>query len=110
MIRLDDDLLNELGLRDLSSTHRNAVLRGLYEELESRVGLVLAGRMTDEQLDAFEIFIDKNDEEGALGWLEENFPEYPEVVQQEFETLKSEISAQAGAITAVATVYDYGQP
>jgi hypothetical protein len=106
MISLDDNLLKELGLYDLSDAHRNAVLRCLYDELELRVGTTLAEQMTDQQLDEFEFFIDNDDEQGAFEWLQRNLPEYPEVVQQEFATLKSEISAQSVAILAISTVYD----
>jgi hypothetical protein len=106
MIRLDDALVEELGLGELSNTRRAAVLSSLYDELELRIGTTLAQRMTDQQLEEFEIFIDSEDDDGALDWLERNLSDYREVVQREFDTLKSEISAQASAITAIADVYD----
>jgi hypothetical protein len=58
----------------------------------------LAEQMTDAQLDEFEGFIDRNDEAGALKWLETNFPDYKQVVADELEKLKSEIKQQAPAI------------
>jgi hypothetical protein len=60
----------------------------------------LAEKMTDAQLTEFEQFIDRNDEAGALRWLESNFPNYKDVVAAEFENLKSEISHVAPQILA----------
>jgi hypothetical protein len=54
--------------------------------------------MSDAQLDEFESFIDRNDEAGALHWLETNFPEYKKVVAEELDKLKGEIKTQAPAI------------
>ncbi len=98
MFQLDDNLLQELGLGSLPAAEKNKMLAHIYETLELRVGMHLAEQMTDEQLDEFEAFIDKNDEAGALNWLETNFPEYKKVVAQQLEKLKAEIKAQAPAI------------
>jgi len=98
MFQLDDNLLRELGLGSLPPAEKNKMLAHIYETLELRVGMKLAEQMTDQQLDEFEAFIDKNDEAGALKWLETNFPHYKQVVADELEKLKTEIKAQAPAI------------
>lgn len=98
MFQLDDNLLQELGLGSLPPAEKNKMLAHIYETLELRVGMKLAEQMTDAQLDEFEAFIDKNDEAGALHWLETNFPDYKQVVASELEKLKGEIKAQAPAI------------
>jgi len=100
MFKLDDELLKELGLSGLPPQEKNKMFNHIYETLEMRVGTKLAGQMTDEQLNEFESFIDKNDEAGALKWLETNFPNYKQVVAIELETLKSEIKAVAPQILA----------
>ncbi len=102
MFKLDDNLLQELGLGTLPPEEKNRMLGHIYETLEMRVGMKLAERMTNEQLDEFEGFIDKNDEAGALKWLESNFPDYKQVVAQELETLKGEIKQAAPQIVAAA--------
>jgi len=107
MFQLDDNLLRELGLGDLPAAEKNKMLAHIYETLELRVGMKLAEQMTDAQLDEFEGFIDRNDEAGALKWLETNFPHYKEVVAEELEKLKSEIKEQAPAIMQ-ATLADGG--
>ncbi len=102
MIKLDDNLLTELGLQSLPAEDKKALLRHIYETLEMRVGTTLARQMTDAQLDEFESFINNNDEAGALRWLETNFPNYKDVVAQEFEVLKAEVRQSAPQILASA--------
>lgn len=103
MFKLDDNLLKELGLGDLPVAEKNKMLAHIYETLEMRVGMKLAEQMTNEQLDEFEAFIDRNDEAGALKWLETNFPNYKQVVADELENLKGEIKTAAPQILAAAT-------
>lgn len=115
MFRLDNNFLIELGLGSLPPEEKNKMLAHIYETLEMRVGMKLAEQMSDEQLKEFEAFIDRNDETGALNWLETNFPNYKQVVADELERLKGEIkqvapqliqtaaAAQAAAQPATAT-------
>jgi hypothetical protein len=100
MIKLDDDLLQELGLGSLPPDEKKKMLAHIYETLEMRVGMELAKQMTDAQLSEFEEFINRNDEAGALRWLEANFPNYKEVVSAEFDKLKLEIKQVAPHVVA----------
>lgn len=102
MIKLDENLLVELGLGNLPKPEKTAFLKHMYETLEMRVGTRLAERMTDQQMSEFEQFINSNDEQGAFHWLETNFPNYKEVVAEEFEKLKTEIRPLAEQITAAS--------
>jgi len=102
MFKLDDNLLQELGLGGLPVEEKNKMLGHIYETLEMRVGMKLAEQMTNEQLDEFESYIDRNDEAGALKWLESNFPNYKQVVADELEALKLEIKQAAPQILAAA--------
>ena len=106
MFKLDNALLDELGLEALPQEEKTKMLGHIYETLEMRVGMKLAEQMTNEQLDEFEGFIDRNDEPGALKWLETNFPDYKTVVADQLDGLKGEISQNAPAILAAST----GQP
>ena len=102
MFKLDDNLLQELGLGALPAAGKNRMLSHIYETLEMRVGMKLAQKMTNEQLDEFEAFIDRNDEAGALRWLETNFPDYKQVVADELEALKTEVKTAAPQIIAAS--------
>lgn len=100
MIKLDENLLVELGLAALPKDEKTSFLKHMYETLEMRVGTRLAERMSDQQMGEFEQFIKGNDEQGAFHWLENNFPNYKEVVAEEFEVLKNEIKPIAADILA----------
>ncbi len=97
-LKIDDNLLHDVGLGQLPPEEKNRLLAQIYETLELRVGMTLANQMTKEQLQEFEGFINSNDERGALTWLESNFPSYKDVVAQELQNLKTEIQANANEI------------
>lgn len=105
MIKLDDALLAELGLADLSTSHRRALLQIIYEELQSRVGMRLASAMNSLQLSRFDVFIETNDEAAALAFLQTEFPTYPEVVVAEFEVLRAEITVHLQDIRTLCSAY-----
>ena len=105
MLKLDNDLLAELGLGDLPEDQKQSMLQHIYDTLELRVGTRLANQMTDQQLDEFERFIDVNGDANqaqALQWLETNLPHYKDVVNQVFEELKAEIKQMAPQIMAAS--------
>lgn len=98
MLKIDDSLLQDIGLGDLPEEERKKLLAQFHEMLEMRVGVRLAQKMSDEQLDEFETFIDTNDQPGAVKWLETNFPNYKEVVGEEYDKLKKEMHQGAATI------------
>lgn len=98
MYKLDNNFLKELGLDSLPAAEKNKMLAHIYETLEMRVGVKLASKMTDVQLDEFEGYINRNDQKGALTWLETNFPNYKDVVADELNKLKKEIKESASVI------------
>ena len=102
MFQIDDKFLETLGLGALPQQDKEQMKAHIYETLEMRVGMTLASNMTDAQLDEFEGLMNNNDEEGALRWLESNFPNYRQVVAQELEKLKQEVKASAPDILAAA--------
>lgn len=101
-IKIDNDLLTQLGLAGLPDAEKNSLLRHIYETLEMRVGMRLADQMTNEQLDEFEKYFDAKDDAGAFKWLETNFPNYKQIVQEEFDKLKIEIGQSAPQILAAS--------
>ncbi len=102
MIKLDEDLLNELGLGALPASEKRNLLAHMYETLEKEVGERLAGQMSPQQLQDFEQFVRQEDESGALQWLESNLPNYKDVVADEFEKLKTEVRGFVPQILASA--------
>lgn len=102
MFKLDNNFLKDLGLDELPAEEKNKMLAHIYETLEMRVGMKLAEQMSDEQLDEFESYVNEDDQDGALKWLETNFPNYKQVVADELETLKKEISSNAKQIVTAS--------
>jgi len=106
MLKLDNNLLNELGLGSLPEDQKRAMLQHIYETLELRVGTNLANQMTDQQLQEFERFIDEGGDANqaqALQWLEANLPNYKQVVNDVFEALKGEVKQMAPQLLAAST-------
>jgi Protein of unknown function (DUF5663) len=104
MLKIDNSLLQEVGLGMLPDAEKNAMLKHIYETLEMRVGIRLADQMTNEQLDEFERYFEAKDDAGAFKWLETNFPNYKEIVQQEFDKLKAEVAQSAPQILTATPV------
>jgi hypothetical protein len=98
MLRIDNSLLEEVGLGTLPDSEKNSLLKHILETLEMRVGVRLADQMTNEQLDEFERYFEAKDDAGAFKWLETNFPNYKDIVQEEFNKLKAEITQSAPQI------------
>jgi hypothetical protein len=112
MLKLDNNLLDELGLGGLPEEQKKAMLQHIYETLELRVGTDLANQMTDQQLAEFEKFIDEGGDASqaqALQWLERNLPHYKDVVNRVFEELKTEIKNMAPQIMASSAAQQSGQ-
>jgi hypothetical protein len=101
-LKIDDNLLQQLGLGSLPPQEKSGLLKHIYETLEMRVGMRLADQMTNEQLDEFEQYFNAQDDAGAFKWLETNFPNYKDIVADEFEKLKAEVAQSAPQILAAA--------
>jgi len=155
MFKLDNNFLVSLGLGGLPVEEKNRLLQMVYERLEMNVGMRLAEKMSDQQLDEFESFIDGNvdyarnflninrpgweqsedfnksletakanaqrqnvqfnenpviSEFAALKWLETNFPNYKDVVAEELEKLKGEVTQAAPQILSASQAAAAGAP
>src|SRR3954470_2256454 len=102
MLKIDNSLLQEVGLGNLPETEKNTFLKHIYETLEMRVGIRLADQMSNQQLDEFEQYFEAKDDAGAFKWLETNFPNYKDIVQQEFDKLKAEVAQSAPQILSAS--------
>ncbi|HEX4774818.1 MAG TPA: DUF5663 domain-containing protein [Candidatus Saccharimonadales bacterium] len=102
MLKIDNSLLEEVGLGAMPESEKNGFLKHIYETLEMRVGIRLADQMSNEQLDEFERYFEAKDDAGAFKWLETNFPNYKDIVQEEFDKLKGEVAQTAPQILAAS--------
>lgn len=102
MLKIDNTLLVDVGLGSLPEAEKNSFLKHIYETLEMRVGIRLADQMSNQQLDEFERYFEAKDDAGAFKWLETNFPNYKDIVQEEFDKLKAEVAQSAPQILAAS--------
>lgn len=85
----DEDFLKEVGLSIMSEKERRAFLEYAQEELEVRIGEEIAAGMSEEKMKEFEAA--QTDEEMEK-WLNENKPNYREIVDTTIVELKQEIA------------------
>ena len=89
-MKFDEQFLQEMGLSAMPEEQKQSFLQYIQEELEIRVGERISEGMTREQLDAFDATADRA---AAVAWLEQNRPDYREIVNRTIEELKAEIRA-----------------
>lgn len=77
MFQLDDQFLQDVGLGDLPDDQKKLFLDHFREQLELRVGTRLSDGLSDQQLEEFESFIDRKDD-NVNAWLAANVPNYEE--------------------------------
>lgn len=73
MLKIDNNLLNDVGLAQMPEADKQPFLAHIRQTLEMRVGTRLASKMSDDQLDEFERFI-KGDIEFAKEFLTQHKP------------------------------------
>jgi Protein of unknown function (DUF5663) len=98
LIRIDAAMLADVGLSRLPASEANVLLKHVYDTLERRAGEALAQRMSVMQLNEFEKYFMAKDDKGAFRWLETNFPDYKQVVHDEFDLLSVELRQLAPTI------------
>ena len=93
MIRVDDDFMREVGLENMPAEEKAEFMRDAEEELEVRIGQTIGEKMTNEQIEEFELMTDAV---MAAEWLDENVPDYREMTEKVFADFKAEIRAEQG--------------
>ncbi len=110
MIRIDHQLLVEVGLGHLDEREQQTLLRRIGEILALRVGYVLSSSLTHAQRATFERLSGQGDNDGALAYLATEIPSYAMVVRDELDTIAQSL-AQGVRRGAVMTgeMEHYGQ-
>lgn len=102
MFQLDDKFLQDVGLSEMPDDQKKAFLEHIYQELELRVGTKLSDGLSEQQLQEFEAFVDR-DESKVRAWFADNMPEYAQAA--DFQQLK--VSAPEG-VDEFALLSEYG--
>jgi hypothetical protein len=101
MIKIDDTLLQELGLGNLSDDQKAQALDTINRVLEERVGEKLVSQLDEGQLTEFEKFIEQDDPDGAFKWVKARAPQYQQLVEEELMKLKEQI--KTGGLAAISS-------
>lgn len=89
-MQFDDNFLQEMGLTAMPEDQKRAFLDYVQEELEVRIGERISKGLTEAQLNEFDAIVDQAE---AAKWLEQNRPDYREIVTRTIEEMKEEIRA-----------------
>lgn len=90
-VKLDDKLLEELGLDKFEEDEKNKILKKIYESLELRIGSRIAQKVSEEELKEFAEMTQSSQDQEAARWLKEKVPDYQQIAAEELENIKAEI-------------------
>jgi hypothetical protein len=87
-MQLDDSFFASIGLSDISAERKTELTQQLVDLTQNQIALVLAERLTDEQLERFNTLSDSDGDEAAVAYIEEVMPDYQQVVQEQAASVK----------------------
>lgn len=98
---ITESTLDTLGI-DLGGQDKEALLAHLNDTLQERVGTEITESLDDEQL-ATLLDLQENATDEALGaWLEQNVPDFQQMVQDEIDILLGELAENSDGINQAA--------
>ena len=97
MVNIDEIWLTELGVTASNEKETEDLLDSIEEELEIRVGTKIINSMTKTQLSEFE----KLDDDKRESFIDKVFPDYDEVVTQEYNFIGYQITKSKDKIALI---------
>jgi hypothetical protein len=91
-MQFDDQFFQAIGLGSASDEDRADMINKLAELVQGRVALKLTDVLTEEQLDHFDKLLDSDDDEAALAYVQQVYPQYNQLLQSEVEAVKQEFA------------------
>ncbi len=88
-MQFDENFLKEMGLQAMPEDKKQDFLNYIQEELEVRIGQRIAKGLTEAQLQEFDSLTDHRE---ITDWLENNRPDYRDIVNRCIEEMKQSIS------------------
>ena len=89
-MQFNEQFLQEMGLQAMPEEQKQKFLDYIQAELEIRIGERISKGLTETQLNEFDAITDPAE---AAKWLEQNRPDYREIVNRTIEEMKEEIRA-----------------
>ena len=102
-MKINEYYLASIGIRFKTKEETQAFAEIVQSELEIRIGTKIASRLSDEQLDEFDMCIESDD---AREWLEENCPDFRDIVDNETERMEEELISNISMIPGVVGISD----
>ena len=102
-MKINEHYLSSIGIRFKTKEETQAFAEIVQSELEIRIGTKIASRLSDEQLDEFDMCIESDD---AREWLEENCPDFRDIVDNETERMEEELISNIYMIPGVVGISD----
>ncbi len=93
-----EEIISELGLQSLPADVQDKMVDTIYQTFNMRVGMALSDKLSDEQLNMFNELSQKGDDE-LSNWIEQNIPDYANVVADEMQAVLAEIKQSAQNMT-----------
>lgn len=90
-VKLDDKLLEELGLDKFEEAEKDKILAKINQSLELRIGSRIAQKVSEEELKKFTELAESGKDEEAAKWLKEQVPDYQQIATEELEKIKTDI-------------------
>lgn len=90
-VTIDDKFLTDVGLGDLSSEDSQQAIDNIRESLEAKVGIKITQSLNDTQVDDFNNLLSGDDPKSASDWIENNIPNYREIVMKELDSIIEQI-------------------
>lgn len=87
-MQIDEEFMEEVGLSEMPEAEKQAFIQHAEEELEVRVGQGVGAELSDEQLVEFDQIQDAAE---ARTWLEQNVPNFREIVAHIYNNFKQEL-------------------
>jgi hypothetical protein len=97
-VDIKEDLMRELGLENVDEQKKNEIIDKMSTIILDRMSVRMADVLTKEELDEFDNISASSDQQKALAYLAEKFPNYDMMVMEEVEKLKAELSQQTAEI------------
>jgi hypothetical protein len=96
----DKKLVEELGLTGFNEPEQAKYLLEFYEAFETKVGMALSDRLSEDQLKEFGKIEAAGDDDATEKWLRQVIPDYDEVIAAQMAELKQLVKQEADGVKA----------
>lgn len=107
MISVDENLLFDLRLNQMTAGDKNRLISEIGQALEARLGDTLAHAMSDEEVAQFDQLKAQGDAAAQEQWLLQRFPNYKEIAITELNLIKQEIKQNGRIINQSSSRFPF---